>query len=85
MAFPKRCEISDVLKSSKPGDKVTVGGWIKSLRSSKNVSFIHLNDGSVFDSIQVVLEKTLENYDRIVALLNEQNELLREQRSSAFS
>jgi len=58
-----------VLKSSKPGDRVAVGGWIKSLRSSKNVAFMHLNDGSVFDSVQVVLEKTLDNYDRVLTLL----------------
>ncbi len=69
MAYPKRMEISTILKSSKPGDDVAAGGWIKSLRSSKNVSFLHLNDGSVFDSIQVVIEPSLDNYDRVVSLL----------------
>lgn len=69
MAFPKRNEISDVLESSEPGDSITVGGWIKSLRTSKNVGFMHLNDGSTFDSVQVVLENSLENYDRMVTLL----------------
>ncbi|MBN2318242.1 MAG: asparagine--tRNA ligase [Acidobacteria bacterium] len=61
--------MSAVLKSSKPGDTVSVGGWIKSLRSSKNVAFMHLNDGSVFDSVQVVLEESLDNYDRVLSLL----------------
>jgi len=69
VAFPKRDEISTVLKSSKPGEEVTIGGWIKSLRTSKNVSFLHLNDGSTFDSVQVVLEKSLPNYDSVAALL----------------
>ena len=69
VAFPKRKEISAVLEASKPGDTVAVGGWIKSLRTSKNVSFLHLNDGSTFDSIQVVLEKSLPNYDNVATLL----------------
>lgn len=69
MAYPKRTEISSVLESSKPGDSVSIGGWIKSLRSSKNVAFMHVNDGSIFDSIQVVLEKTLDNYDQLISLL----------------
>ena len=69
MAYPKRTDISALLESSKPGDRVAIGGWIKSLRSSKNVAFMHVNDGSAFDSIQVVLEPSLDNYDRIIALL----------------
>jgi asparaginyl-tRNA synthetase len=48
---------------------VAVGGWIKTLRSSKNVAFMHVNDGSDFDSVQVVLDNSLDNYDRIVTLL----------------
>jgi asparaginyl-tRNA synthetase len=69
VAYPKRNEIAVVLESSTPGDRVAVGGWIKSLRSSKNVAFMHINDGSSFDSVQVVIESSLENYDRVVALL----------------
>jgi len=69
VAYPKRVEISSVLESFKPGDNVAVSGWIKSLRASKNVAFLHLNDGSTFDSVQVVLEKSLPNYDRVAALL----------------
>ena len=69
MAYPKRNDIATVLESSKPGDTVAVGGWIKSLRTSKNVAFMHINDGSDFDSIQVVIEPSLDNYDRVVSLL----------------
>jgi asparaginyl-tRNA synthetase len=69
VTYPKRIEISSVLESSKPGDRVAVSGWIKSLRSSKNVAFMHINDGSAFDSIQIVLETSLDNYDRLLSLL----------------
>jgi len=61
----RRAEIRDVLGSGTPGETVTVAGWIKSLRRSKNVGFMHLNDGSCFDSIQVLIEPTLPNYEEV--------------------
>ena len=41
------------------GREVTVGGWVRTLRESKDVAFIELNDGSFFRSVQVVVEKGL--------------------------
>lgn len=47
-------------------DTVVVKGWVRSIRSSKaGLSFISLNDGSCFDSIQIVAAETLENYSII--------------------
>ncbi|MDP3544177.1 MAG: asparagine--tRNA ligase, partial [Elusimicrobiota bacterium] len=51
----KRSEIKAVLETGKADDVVTVAGWIKSVRESKSVGFIHLNDGSTFDSVQVLV------------------------------
>jgi len=51
----KRSEIKAILETGKAGDVVTVAGWIKSVRESKSVGFVHLNDGSTFDSIQVLV------------------------------
>lgn len=65
----KRVEIGTVLATSQPGDKVTVAGWIKSIRGSKNLSFVQINDGSHFDSIQIILEPNLENFDEVTSLL----------------
>lgn len=46
--------------------EVTVGGWIRTMRVSKNFGFIELNDGSFFKNIQVVFEEgTLSNYAEI--------------------
>lgn len=36
------------------GKSITVGGWIRSVRSSKNVGFIDLNDGTSFKGVQIV-------------------------------
>lgn len=43
---------------------ITVKGWIRSKRDSKaGISFLAINDGSSFDSIQAVVPNTLDNYD----------------------
>lgn len=38
------------------GSQVTVCGWVKTIRSSKTLGFIELNDGSCFGNLQVVFE-----------------------------
>lgn len=35
---------------------ITLGGWIRTMRVSKNFGFIELNDGSFFKNIQIVYE-----------------------------
>ena len=47
--------------------QVTVCGWLKTLRQSKNLAFAELNDGTCFQNLQVVLEEgKLPNYQEIV-------------------
>src|SRR5215470_17131134 len=38
------------------GSEITLRGWVRSRRDSKGVTFIELNDGSRFKSIQLVVE-----------------------------
>ena len=46
--------------------EVTVGGWIRTMRASKNFGFTELNDGSFFKNIQVVFEADkVSNYEEI--------------------
>jgi asparaginyl-tRNA synthetase len=56
--------ISDALVGRiESGAQVTVKGWVRTRRDSKGgFSFITLNDGSCFDSIQIVAPNTLANY-----------------------
>jgi asparaginyl-tRNA synthetase len=45
------------------GDRITIQGWVRTRRDSKaGFSFIHVNDGSCFDNVQVVAENQLNNY-----------------------
>lgn len=49
--------------------EVHLGGWIRTMRVSKNFGFIELNDGSFFKNIQIVFEAdTLENYNEITKM-----------------
>ncbi len=47
------------------GQSVTIGGWIRTVRDSKNFGFIELNDGTTFRNVQIVFDKTLENFDEV--------------------
>ena len=49
----KRTEIVDVLKAPKIGEIVTVKGWVRAFRNNR---FVALNDGSTFNTVQVVID-----------------------------
>lgn len=49
------------------GKEVKVGGWIRTIRDSKNFAFMEISDGSCFGTMQVVLDKAeLDNYSEVV-------------------
>jgi len=45
------------------GMEVSINGWIKNNRSSSNVGFIDLNDGTGFKGVQLVYTTDLDNFD----------------------
>jgi len=45
--------------------EVTLSGWVKTLRDSKNFGFIEINDGSCFKNVQIVFDDTLSNFEEI--------------------
>ena len=48
--------------------KVTVGGWVRSIRDSKAFGFIVLNDGTFFNPLQVVYHDTMDNFAEVSKL-----------------
>jgi len=49
--------------------QVTVCGWVKTIRSSKALGFIELNDGSGFTNLQIVFEDSkISNFKEIEKL-----------------
>lgn len=66
-----RLEIKRLFDSpeSYADQSVTVCGWVKTLRDSKAIGFIELNDGSCFKGVQIVFEAAkLDNYKDIAKL-----------------
>ena len=63
----KRTEIKQLFANMPAdGTVVTVEGWAKTVRDSKNIGFIELNDGSCFKGVQIVFEQAkIENYTEI--------------------
>jgi asparaginyl-tRNA synthetase len=60
-----KTRISELLAEGSAGRSATITGWVRSLRSSKEVAFIALHDGSNPSGIQVVAEHALGNFDDI--------------------
>ncbi len=52
----KRTKIQEVLAREPIGEELTLMGWVRTKRASKNVAFIALNDGSTINNIQVVAD-----------------------------
>ena len=48
--------------------EVHVGGWIRSIRDSKAFGFIVLNDGTCFDTLQIVYHDTMDNFAEVSKL-----------------
>lgn len=67
----KRTEIAKLYKKTLEyaGNRVTICGWVKTIRDSKTLGFMQLNDGSFFKDIQVVFfEEKLDNFKEVSKL-----------------
>ena len=53
----------DILKDSIK--EVGLEGWVRTNRDNGSVGFIELNDGTYFKKLQLVYDKTLENYNEV--------------------
>lgn len=64
----ERTEISKIYsgKEAYADQKITVCGWVRTIRNSKSLGFIELNDGSHFKGIQIVFEESaISNFAEI--------------------
>lgn len=67
----KRALISQIYKTpeSFTQDDITVCGWIRTKRNSKTLGFLEINDGSSFNSLQVVFEdEKVRNFKEVCKL-----------------
>ncbi|XP_034654048.1 probable asparagine--tRNA ligase, mitochondrial [Drosophila subobscura] len=52
--------IGHIAKSHKPGDSLSIQGWIKNIRRLKNNTFLDVDDGSTSRRFQVVVPRNAE-------------------------
>ncbi|XP_067389289.1 asparaginyl-tRNA synthetase isoform X2 [Emydura macquarii macquarii] len=58
-----RLSVREAQEAQEAAADVKVQGWVRSVRSHKEVLFLHINDGSSFESLQVVGDPSLEKRD----------------------
>lgn len=52
----KKTNVKDLLESKEFGKEIKAMGWVRTKRTSKNVAFVALNDGSTINNIQLVFD-----------------------------
>ena len=62
-----RQKVKKILESDESvlGTKVTVQGWVRTVRDQKKFSFIEINDGSTLTGIQAVAVSDIESYSEV--------------------
>jgi asparaginyl-tRNA synthetase len=60
--------VKEALQATAPVPKVSVQGWVRTRRDSKDFSFIELNDGSSLRNLQIIARNSLANYGAIQRL-----------------
>ena len=50
------------------GKKISVGGWVRSIRDSKTFGFIVLHDGTFFETLQIVYNDKMDNFAEVSKL-----------------
>lgn len=69
LGFMNKRRIIEVLRHGQADDQVMVQGWLRTKRTLKDFSFVEVNDGSSLANLQVVLDGSLADYDRLLAQL----------------
>jgi len=62
--------IAEILRQGKPGEELTVAGWVRTKRELKEFSFLEVNDGSCLSNLQIILEPNLGEYVTLLKRLN---------------
>ncbi len=66
--MPKSTKVASLLSGELRDQEVSVRGWVRTKRDSKEVSFINLNDGSNQAGIQIVVDAGTDGYEEVKRL-----------------
>ncbi|MGP1447722.1 MAG: asparagine--tRNA ligase [Candidatus Limimorpha sp.] len=64
----KRVEIKQALQMQASENEITVMGWVRTKRGSKNVAFIALNDGTTINNLQLVIDLNAISEDKLALM-----------------
>ncbi len=62
-------DLIDIYKTKKIGDKIEVEGCVRSNRSQKEFGFLDFYDGTSIETLQIVYNKDLNNFDDVSHIL----------------
>ncbi len=65
MNSPMRTLIKRALTSESALDCITISGWVRTRRDSKDFSFLEMNDGSCLANIQCVADADIPGYEEV--------------------
>lgn len=63
-----RLRVKDIIERGVSSAPCSFSGWVRSVRASKEICFIILNDGSNLNGIQIVAESTLDNFSELCSI-----------------
>lgn len=61
----KRIKIKQ-LRDEHIGQKITLCGWVRTVRDQKNFAFIEINDGSTLSGLQIVLDEGIPQFRQLI-------------------
>ena len=62
-------DLVDVFKTKNIGDVVKLEGWVRNNRDQKEFGFIDFYDGTSINTLQIVYDKSLSNFDEVTKIL----------------
>jgi asparaginyl-tRNA synthetase len=62
-------DLVDVFKTKNIGDVVKLEGWVRNNRDQKEFGFIDFYDGTSINTLQIVYDKNLSNFDEVTKIL----------------
>ncbi len=63
-----RKSVKEVLDGTEAAKGLTVQGWVRTRRDSKDFSFLEINDGTCLGSLQVIADAGIGGYDQIQSM-----------------
>jgi asparaginyl-tRNA synthetase len=63
-----RRSVKEVLGGTEAAKGLTVQGWVRTRRDSRDFSFLEINDGTCLGSLQVIADAGIEGYDQVQSM-----------------